>query len=307
MGRKAMVVEVHQLLKISDGLIEDAKLMKQRVKKFLPESRTPTASPASSPPASPAKAPMEDPMEEDLDEGTDSGSDSDSDNHGGRYNHEEAQDETKEHALPELDEDEEDDDDGDEDGSLPKWQPKYQFTHGQRALQVYLPGVAPQDVRFNLTAGRGSGKMLTIRGIKRPTTQQWHTFQHRQQLHQQQWGTPLDTAEFGRFEVNLELGRGVVDAKNISCSMDPMAACSQSTSRGSSINSKNSAPGSHTSAVLWTAGTGTEERLLATAFRRTSSSSAQSSVSEWPATCTGIISTPAGGVPCFPGPTLPAS
>lgn len=143
-------------------------------------------------------------------------------NYDGRYNHEEAQDETNEHALPELDEDEEDDGDGDEDGSLPKWQPKYQFTHGQRALQVYLPGVAPQDVRFNLTAGRGSGKMLTIRGIKRPTTRQWHTFQHRQQLHQQQWGTPLDTAEFGIFEVNLELGRGVVDAKNISCSMDPM-------------------------------------------------------------------------------------
>merc|ERR1711959_635134 len=130
----------------------------------------------------------EDLMEEDSsDAGTDSDNNDDEiniDDEAMQHEHtahlevdDEDSDDESNDDIDDEDNDEEEangDDDGDAGlgAQLPQWEPKCQFIHGQRALQVFLPGVASRDIRFHLQEGSEDGTMLVIRGVKRPTAQQ---------------------------------------------------------------------------------------------------------------------------------------
>merc|ERR1719488_257579 len=127
-------------------------------------------------------------------------------------------------------EEEEEEDSMEEEGErpqMPLWEPEHRLTSHRgvphSALQVRLPGVPLSAVQVEIkdddeTKSSGSCQgdgVLVVHGVKQPTAWQWRVWQQQQRQQQQQIGAP-----FGRFEVRLDLGRGVVNTSQIRCSMD---------------------------------------------------------------------------------------
>merc|ERR1719152_751958 len=129
-------------------------------------------------------------------------------------------------------EEEEEEDSMEEEGErpqMPLWEPEHRLTSHRgvphSALQVRLPGGPLSAVQGEIedeikdggespSSGRGGRQgdgVLVVHGVKQPTARQWRVWQQRQQ----QIGAP-----FGRFEVRLDLGSGVVNTSQIRCSMD---------------------------------------------------------------------------------------
>merc|ERR1719152_1138109 len=135
-------------------------------------------------------------------------------------------------------EEEEEEDSMEEEGErpqMPLWEPEHRLTSHRgvphSALQVRLPGVPLSAVQVEIkddeTKSSGSCQgdgVLVVHGVKQPTAWQWRVWQQRQQQQQQQRQRRRQQqqigAPFGRFEVRLDLGSGVVNTSQIRCSMD---------------------------------------------------------------------------------------
>jgi len=191
--RKTCVVLVQDMLSQADALVEAAKHLKSVSKDVL----------RASPPPSPAQLHDEQHEDEmDIEE-----------------QHEETVEEDEEEEEEEGEEEQEQEDE-DKHSTLPQWAPEYRLAAHRgvpnSALQVRLPNVLMTDIEVNIAdESSGSDGVLIVSGTKRPTTRQWYHYQHYCAL-----GRNV-RAPFGKFEVKVDLGRGVVNTSGIGCSMEP--------------------------------------------------------------------------------------